>query len=187
MNTPVLFLDVDGVLNAFPRGTPPAGFIKGNATPFDTTGVYSTPQYFQITYNPEIIARLLELHTSEQLTIIWATTWGRAANWSLSELLDLPGFDVLADPEEQPYRSMGWHEWWKAYAVRQFMHENPSCKIIWIDDDINAQRNNIHDILLQDNVLAISPPEHRGLSHAHIDLIEAFLKSDVHSSVDSVK
>jgi hypothetical protein len=187
MSKNVLLLDVDGVLNAITRSTPPSGFLRGNATPYLSEGPYSTPIYFPICYNPEIIARLLELHTSEKLEIKWLTTWGRGANWSLSELLSLPGFDVLADPEDEPYRSMAWQEWWKAYALRQYDIEHRPEKIIWVDDDIKLQTPNIQDILEAPHVMAICPDERRGLTMKHLDLIEAFLDSDVHSQADSVK
>jgi hypothetical protein len=117
------------------------------------------------------------MHNEGIVEVKWLTTWGYGANYGLNELLGLPKLDVVADPEHEPYRTMGWHTWWKAAAVRDFLSSHAPSKIVWTDDDIVYHKNKLVDIAEAVPSKMISPDEHRGLTHAQLDMIEMFLRS----------
>jgi hypothetical protein len=175
---PVWFMDIDGVLNIFPKGTPPQGIETGEASPF-VASPYGETMMFPITWKPEIIKRILDMHNEGIVEVKWLTTWGRGANYGLHELIGLPKLDVVADPEDQPYRSMGWHTWWKAAAVRAYLTQNNPSKIVWTDDDLIYHKHRITDIVETTNIRVFSPADHKGITHSQLDIIEQFLRQAV--------
>ena len=183
--TPVWFMDVDGVLNIFPRGTPPAGVKYGEATPFISDD--DTAPMFPITWRPEITERIMALHHSGAVKVVWLTTWGHGANYGLHELLGFPRLEVVADPEHEPYRQLTFQNWWKALAVRNYLAENSPSKIIWTDDDLSYHHNTIGDIRDMVPAIIISPNEKRGITETHLNQIEAFLaRADVQTGVHGI-
>ena len=185
-DTPVWFMDVDGVLNIFPSGTPPQNVKRGEATPFITDDDFAAPQV-PITWKPHIVDRIRELHESGAVKVVWLTTWGRGANYGLHELIGFPQLDVVADPEEHPYRGLTFQNWWKAHAVRNFLEKNSPSKIIWTDDDLGYHKNTVGDIYEKVDALMISPNERRGITEADLHAIEEFLANpDVQTSDDGI-
>lgn len=175
--TPVWFMDIDGVLNIFPRGTPPAHTRTGEATPFwNNDDDVSTPM-FPITWRTDIVDRIVALHDAGHIKVVWLTTWGRGANYSFNRLIGFPELEVVADPEDSPYRAMGWHTWWKAEALRKYISEHDVKTFVWTDDDINAQKHQLDDIFaLEDtDMLIVSTSDHRGITHDNIDAVEMLL------------
>ena len=182
------FMDVDGVLNMFPRGTPPKDIKRGEATPFQMDKPYAGNTMFPITWSPSVLKRIRQMHEEGLVEVVWMTTWGRGVKYGLAELLDLPDFEVAADPEDHPYRSMGWQSWWKAHAVRAFIEERNPSKIVWTDDDLMYHKDKVQDIHEAVDSMLICPQEHQGLTHRQLDKIEAFLrKPDVQTVDDGVK
>lgn len=176
--TPVWFMDVDGVLNMFPTGTAPDGIKRGEASPF-VAAPYAENTMFPITWKPGIIQRILAMHNEGLVEVKWLTTWGRGANFGLHELLGFPVLEVIADPEEQPYRSMGWHTWWKAEAVRRYLAEHSPRMIVWTDDDLIYHKHKLVDIMEAVENVLISPDERKGLTHSQLTIIERKLRSVV--------
>lgn len=115
--TPLLLLDVDGVLNPFP----------------DTPAGYSEYSFFPEDEEP---VRLCASHADwlkelgEAFEIVWATGWGEKANELICPTFDLPSFPVVVlpplpfDPAE------------KVPAVAAFIGNRPAA---WVDDVVTDE------------------------------------------------
>lgn len=160
METPIWLLDVDGVLNAvcYPD-RPPRTWQRWRSGIASAGG-----ERFMITFAPELMAGIRELHEAGAVEVRWLTTWAREANDGLRELLELPAFPVAGEPE---YAGA----WWKLpCAVRAAEEDRP---LIWTDDDLDASvaaRRWAADV----GVLAIAPDPAIGLTPADLDAIRTF-------------
>lgn len=153
---PLLFLDVDGVINACPP-------LKGVET-FEAQG-------YPICVPPgtkERIARLLEVFEP-----VWATTWRKDAHPHFAEAI---GVD-----EDPPWPHIdGPHGAWKLPAIINYASEirlsGPAIHRpwLWIDDDgkWEMQEHGIwHDKV---KTLVICPDTGRGLTDEHVEEALAF-------------
>ena len=170
---PIIFLDVDGVINMFP-GTPADDMMVGDARPEPHDRAY------RITWWPSILERLKMIHKDGRAYVCWLTTWGSGANGELRELVGLPELPVAAEsPQISNYT--GWassfsrgHGWWKFEAVREIVEQHPDRKYVWLDDDLSLERE-AFEYAQQSGILAISPQQWEGLTHEHLNKIETFL------------
>ena len=109
---PLLFLDIDGVLNPL-SNTPPPGFQA----------------YFIDGYSVSLSDRhgrwLRELH--ETFEIVWASTWEHSANVAVGPLLGLPLLGVVEFGNDR----VG--DTWKLPAVSERAGDRP---LVWIDDEL---------------------------------------------------
>jgi len=90
MNTytkPILFLDVDGVLNAF---APVRPHVERKAGGRKVNGVF---QPYTLRFDNEAADMVLAL--AEHFDIVWATMWNDAANAEVAPLLGLDEFPVM--------------------------------------------------------------------------------------------
>ena len=165
---PLLLLDVDGVLNAMRWELPP-GWQRG---------VFNG---YVLSWDPTITARLRGLHESGRVEVQWLTTWAENADRLLAEPLGLPrGLRERSGGRARPTgfsgRLGGQSGWWKLAAARQAAEEEPGRRIVWIDDDLAEQADDTRAWLADHpNVLVVAPDLFAGLTHAHLDDIEAWL------------
>jgi HAD domain in Swiss Army Knife RNA repair proteins len=114
---PLLFLDVDGVLNPFPDC--PEGYAEHDLFPEDDEPV-----------------RLAAIHTGwlEELAgafdVVWASGWGEDANRVLAPILGLPELP-LVDLPPIPFEP---HE--KVPGIAAFAADRPAA---WVDDNITSE------------------------------------------------
>lgn len=166
---PILFLDVDGVLNA----------VVGHKDQ-----VNSTENCFD-DFRPEHIGGFV-LHLSNQMAerlqkldveIIWSTTWGHMANQLISPVMGLPtNLRVTGEPP----LDQGFHDesWWKFPLVQKIV-EQEQRPFIWIDDDIpwcpeaTEWAKEMNDGGIPN--LMIPPVMQYGLQKNLLDLIEQWL------------
>jgi len=173
------FLDVDGVINAFPTHKNRSKYKRGRATPFYYgTGVYGSLDNFmyKINYDPTVLERMRALHESGKVELVWLTTWGAGANGGLRTLVGLPELRVAGEMEDPKYRGL---HWWKDQALQDWMEEHPGARFIWTDDHLSMYltEEELEQRLGTDG-LAICTPETTGLTHEDLDRIEEFINAE---------
>lgn len=91
---PWWFLDVDGVLNAFPPPRPAA-------TPwhYRTVAVPAGGHTFTVTVADEVLAFLHDVHAAGRAEVVWCTTWGDDARTALAPMLELPRWPISPYPD----------------------------------------------------------------------------------------
>ncbi|MDO8105867.1 HAD domain-containing protein [Isoptericola sp. b441] len=130
---PWWFLDVDGVLNAFPP--PPSGATTWS---YRSLRVGAQGGVFTVTVADELLAALRDVHTTGQAEVVWCTTWGSDARDSLAPLLDLPDWPVAPRPDDIRCAPLpGWSAapWWKLEAVSRWLDREPR-PYVFTDDDL---------------------------------------------------
>lgn len=156
-DVPIWLLDVDGVLNAICHPSRPPRVWER----WESGTAVAAGERFVITFAPELMAGIRELHESGRVEIRWLTTWAHDANRSLRQLLELPEFPVAGEPD---YAGA----WWKLpCAVRAAGEKRP---LIWTDDDLDysdTARRWAADL----GTLTIAPDPAVGLTPADLDAI----------------
>lgn len=112
MDRPVLFLDVDGVLNPFGSDCP-AGFMEHDVFPGEEP----------VRVNPEHGTWISELRAA--FDVIWATFWNEDANRLLVPLLRIDPLPVLAMPSAPAVSAT------KVPLIASYAGRRPAA---WIDD-----------------------------------------------------
>jgi len=113
--------------------------------------------------------------------IQWLTTWAEKADELLAEPMGLPrGLRVHARPGAESTGFAGeWRGvagWWKLAAAMAVAEEEPGRRIVWIDDDLAEQADDVGEWLgANPHVLVVAPDLFLGLTHEHLDEIEAWL------------
>lgn len=111
-----LYLDVDGVLNIFPKRTktkwPDARLAVCHG--------------FNILHSPQMGARLAAL----DVDIHWLTTWCDLANEWIGPLFGWDELPVVGDE----FKDVWARPWWKLQYMQAY---EPTGPFIWIDDDLN--------------------------------------------------
>lgn len=171
---PHLFLDVDGVLNAFELdlGTDVDRFddFDVHEVEFEFESGHSRP--FRVCLSPTMGARIAQL----AVDIHWATTWEQRADSAIAPLCGFPrGLPVLSPLDEV-------EEWdldWKFLAVRRSVERDPR-PFVWIDDDIDFFRDDqmtAREWAANTSLpnLLIAPEGETGLSPQQLDAVEDFV------------
>lgn len=169
---PVVFLDVDGVLNAFNLDPVLATFED-----FEDHEVrLDEGNRFRMIFNLCLSRKMGEHLRALPAEIVWTTTWEHRADSVVASLCGLPrGLGVLS----RPIGSTRLDGAWKFDEVRRVVAENMK-PFVWIDDDMDTFRNGSDsarrwaaDLPIRN--LPISPDPRTGLTHGHLETIEAFL------------
>jgi hypothetical protein len=167
-DVPIVLLDVDGVLNATRRDLP-EGWRRGRFNGF------------VLSWDPTVTARLREWHESGRVELQWLTTWTTDADRLLAEPMGLPrGLRAHEREDAAPTGfagSLGRRSgWWKLAVAREVAAAEPDRRIVWIDDDLADQAADTFEWLAANpHVLVVAPDLLRGLTHEHLDAIEARL------------
>lgn len=158
----IIYLDVDGVINAIRNGTP-----SQKRTGFkDFRRV--TVRNYQIQYAQELVDQINALADRDDVTIKWLTTWEEHAANDLSPTIGINGqnWEVLTGDTH------AWQgrNWWKLQAIRDDYNKEQPDLAIWIDDDIKLERESViwSD---QNKVLALSPDPMDGLTQGDLTFI----------------
>lgn len=188
--TPLLLLDVDGVLNAVSRRPPThvwPQWRQGEAVANGRT--------WSILFAPQVIeavlawTRLAEVH--------WLTTWGHDANTSLRHLVELPELPVAGAPpgwtgsyadDNVSAEVSGSHaevsaaaadpltgHWWKFDVVRALVAQEPSRPLVWIDDDLRHEREVQDWMRARSDCLLVAPQTATGLTAVEVEQVQAYL------------
>ena len=185
--TPLLLLDVDGVLNAlaadpglWPEWRIGSASADGRAWP--------------IRWAPAVVDRLRGWHENGRAELQWLTTWGHWANLDLRALLDLPLLEVAGTYDEDLFAGSTDHEdvtahaavapaapdeltgrWWKHDVVRRLRDAHPERRLLWVDDELHDRGNPFVAWAERHGVVAVGPDPMTGLSPADLDALEAAL------------
>lgn len=172
---PLLLLDVDGVVNAFPwQAVTGHRLIPAARDPWGGQWRVHRVHGYRITVAEHCLSELRRL--AETTDVQWLTTWEHHdAYRALADTLDLPDWPVYArDPDPVSHRNV----WWKYDAVRD--GHDPDRPLVWLDDEIGgvgpgrlaAHRwCKAHD----GHVLGLPPDEETGLTQVHFAAIRKFL------------
>jgi hypothetical protein len=168
---PRLYLDVDGVLNAF-------GFELDLAS-FDDFELHEvvvdTNDGFNLSLRLHLSRTMGEQIGSLGAEIVWATTWEHNADTMIVPLCGLPrGLAVLERP---PDAAPGGG--WKFDVVRQAVADDGR-PFVWIDDDLDTfgddrltPRRWAADLPVQ--CLLIAPNPRAGLTHGQLEAVGEFI------------
>jgi hypothetical protein len=148
---PLLLLDVDGVL--CPRGEGPGESMR--------TLVLDG---FPFIFSERLPARLSTL--SERFVLVWATSWGQAANEHLAPVLGLVELPVIsfAGLSARSGRT------WKLPAVKRFIADRP---MAWVDDDFRSDAHAWAQKRPEPTLLLDINPSW-GLAEANVDSLISF-------------
>ena len=155
-----LYLDVDGVVNAWHADRSWGDMSEGDAGP-------SGGGVFTIKWSPTMIEELKAL----DLEIVWLTTWRDYAEPLIGGLTGVGVGSRHIDPLDgyTTFPSI----MWKTRALIQDQIDNPM-PFVWADDEINLRQINVAK---EHGSLALVIDENRGITPEHIQQIKAFLDS----------
>jgi hypothetical protein len=171
--SPVLFLDVDGVLNAVSRY--PDRQVWQNWEQAEVPNRIGT---FPVLWSPSVTCRIASWVERALVSVLWLTTWLDDANGPLRETLGLPEFPVLGSHlSEDPALPSGSRglRWWKADLVEEHLAAHPGTPFVWLDDHLRVMLALQTRLSAQHDCLLIGPASHVGLTPQHLQSVEAWL------------
>ncbi|NKZ03412.1 HAD domain-containing protein [Actinomadura latina] len=163
MGSPVVLLDVDGVLNPFER--PHRGFKRHECSPNGTV--------FKLWLNRAHGPSLLELAESTGAELAWASYWCDHANeWIAPRvgLPELPFVPIPRFPGSEEGRTLGA---WKARHVAAWAEGRP---FVWFEDEPDATECIAGEPNVADHLLVEIDPL-TGLTDDHLDIAATWLRA----------
>lgn len=137
MNTRI-YIDVDGVLNAFNMSK----WFKLRSGAWESDYSSVIVRGYRITFNQELIDSLNEMNELENVEFVWLTTWTDNAAIDLAPAIGLKGdWRVLKTDDAAPVYpgDRGATGWWKFGAIQDDLVENPTDRFVWIDDELSSR------------------------------------------------
>lgn len=165
---PVIFCDVDGVINV-----PKESHDNLIETPFKMLeGLPKIFNYKTFRHRPEVETFIQSINTD----FVWLTAWQKFAPVSLDKLFQFNSNGYL--PWEHNF--IKWFtdrkHYFKSVALNQWVENNPDKPFVWIDD-YAVQFADQYNFSKRDDVIIVQPETHVGLTDKHIQTINNFVKS----------
>lgn len=165
---PVWLLDVDGVINVVNRKELVAGSDLESGVALDPDQIG-----WKILWHTTIIDRINAL--SDVLDIHWLTTWKSHAQSQIAPLVGLNRFPVLPETSPRPNNTVWWKRTQVAVWQNTAQYKRP---LVWTDDELYDWAADTKWAQRQfPGSLIIGPKEKVGLTHEHLDQIEAWVES----------
>lgn len=168
-----LYLDIDGVLNAFVRHALP------NYQSLWEGGYHQTyPDKKSIHTAPAMVAALNDLIAEHSIACHWLTTWEEDAP-AFGEDIGLTGsgaWPVLAACSGRG------SDWPKFTSIRDHVEATRPDVAIWFDDDL-ATEPDARAWAAQNRVLAIAPGNLHGIEPAHLEAAREHIRA---AAVDGI-
>jgi hypothetical protein len=176
---PVIFLDIDGVVNVIPprKGVPPHLKVWNEWRKIEVRS-------YPINYSPDLIEHLNRL--SEKADIIWLTTWRSEAVKYFAPAVGLNEFKFLnhkgmEDPwgTTSSFSGSPENRWWKMNAVMHHI-DTIGTPFVWIDDELRSStKRYVRGIAEDCNIpnLMFIPFDTLGIDREHIERIDEFITS----------
>lgn len=179
---PVLFLDIDGVLNGVAKQKP----LKAWPERDWHKAIYTEgSNRYPLMWSTPVVDWITGLHASGRVEIRWHTSWQQAAH-EFARIVGLPAFAVQDCPEFEQFMANGSRlaaqliaesmpGWWKYPAVHRFLAEGRP--VIWIDDEIidEVPRRLRHLLTSQHKLCLVIPTPGSGIARKQMVEVEAFL------------
>lgn len=167
----LIFLDVDGVINALSTGAPRQNTGWETWKRIKVNG-------FWIRYSPDLLRELESLAALPDVEVVWLTSWCNAAPTKLSRAI---GFDASTwrvigkdlydiDPYGRGF------DWWKFVALTKELVSDPDARFVWLDDDLRYERDATTWASGCGKLgLWISPNPLHGLTVKHVEAVREFV------------
>lgn len=164
----ILFLDIDGTINAL-SGRPP----KKN-THWAGEWRWDQVDGMWVLCSRELVEELTQLSLRDDVKIVWLTDWRHKA-LEFGAAVGLPEFEYTPATEDEIQPDA--NNWWKLAHVQEAWRSDPDGKIIWLDDGIQYDPKSHWWEMGRDRLLTISPYQSHGLTRKHLKMINEFLDS----------
>jgi hypothetical protein len=164
-----LYLDVDGVINAFRYN------LSTETWPWPTDPRTEWINGYRITWSPELVERLNALCRRPGVKVHWLTTWQREAAEVLSPQIGLDG-EWWPVPTSEIDKDRMWDMavWWKFDFVRTL--DPATVPIVWVDDELVFDKVSASWAAeYPEDTLLISPAPHKGITPNMLEKIEEFI------------
>ncbi|GAA1439361.1 hypothetical protein GCM10009641_46900 [Mycobacterium cookii] len=150
------FLDIDGTISPY-----------GLSLPWDDATLYGPRPNsdLAVPYRREVADGIQRISQREGVEVVWLTTWSHDEVKAWTEA-GLGPFRLIRK------RKAGRDRWWKAQAVKEWLHKHPHGRAIWTDDDISTGGLRGLD---RTRLLAIAPDPAVGLRTRDLAKIERWI------------
>jgi hypothetical protein len=152
MTTPLILVDVDGVLNVIGSARERKRLVYHEG--WRSRKVDLPPGQFRLTVHPEHGPQLLKLAAETGGELAWGTTWEDYANRYVGPLIGLPHLPVAPLP-------------FSGHKARGFVPWTAGRPFVWFDDEPDAAAVTA-ELAGDQPHLVIQVDEHAGLTPAHI-------------------
>lgn len=180
-----VLVDVDGVINAIPRGTTAAGGLA-ECWPADTwrranVWLEDRQDGGDIHWSTGVIDGIRRIEHLQDVEMMWCTTWEHTAAKVLAPLVGIGERWPCLVPAEKSEQNHASFDWWKATRAWEALQQHD--QVVWIDDDIDAWVSTMEMLgrtdeskwLQGERILTVCPRTEQGLSPHDLDVIERFL------------
>ena len=120
-----LVLDFDNVINAYDA-------YQYNPQKYETTNLQHNNERYNVYYDPEVINKINQLGSHDDIDIVWLTTWFDHTNQF--EILGLENF-VSIKPIDMNQNDIHLGFLWKATALDNYLSDHHYVESFWFDDD----------------------------------------------------
>jgi hypothetical protein len=158
MDTPLVLLDVDGVLNPLQRSP---GYQRYRAAPNGVT--------YRLLLNPRHGPLLTSLAERTGAELVWASYWTDTANDWIGPRVGLPRLRAIPIPPRDPRFSYGA---WKARHVAGWIGDRP---FVWLEDEPDVSETLAAESALGPHLIVPVDPE-EGLTDVHVERARDWLE-----------